>query len=103
MADIEFRQIAASYLDGWARNDHDEILSDNASIAADALDLVQQLRDQGGDARNLVTAIDVEFESLVEVIRGALHLVRNAVELMIDPPGERPISREDALRLLVGT
>lgn len=94
-------QDAANLLHAWSVNDFDGFLAAQDSIDDDALELIDELRRQEGDARNIQTKLEVELQDLAGLVRGALYVARQAIELALDPPASRFVSREELLNTLV--
>lgn len=92
---------AAELLRAWSVGDFDGFAESLQAITDPGQELAEHLREQEGDARAIQQSIEVELENLAELVRGSLYLVRRAIDLLLDPPGERFVSREEALARLL--
>jgi hypothetical protein len=101
--DAEANEVA-ELLQAWAAGDFDGFVEALDSIAQPGQELIEELRVQEGDARRIQGEIEEELERLAGLARGAMYLARHAVDLALDPPATRFISREEVIqRLLAGS
>src|SRR5687768_13838821 len=92
---------AAELLRSWADGDFDGFADSLAEIARPGQRLTAHLREQEGDARRIQADLDDELARLAELTRGALLLVRRAIDLALDPPPKRFVSRDEVIGRLL--
>lgn len=92
---------AANLLTAWARNDFDGFAEALHLISSSGDDLIAYLDDQDGDARGIQSDLGAELESLAALVRGALFLARHAIDLAMDPPASRFLSRDAVIAHLL--
>jgi hypothetical protein len=91
---------AAELLRAWADGDFDGFADALDFIAETGDELAEHLREFEGDARGIQDDLTKELARLAGLVRGALYLTRHAIDLALDPPATRFLSRGEILNKL---
>lgn len=92
-----------AYLRPWALGDPDGFPDAIEHINQEGNNLMKELAEAEGDARGMMETLPAEIAELQGLVRGAMFLAREAIDLLLDQATSIPATnRAEALTYLVG-